>query len=95
MNSRKERRKKKGKGKELADPLRGIAANEPDPTTRVGTEHPLIGSSDRTGSQQLPTRLVRINMEEMVQLKEKGYTVRGPVNGPNEGLPEFEYRRSG
>jgi hypothetical protein len=38
----------------------------------------------------LPIRLVRINMRQMVQLKERGYIVSGPVNGPNEGLPEFE-----
>lgn len=90
VNSRKERRKKKGKGKERADPFEGLLQINPDPTTRVGTEHPLIGSSDQTGSRQLPTRLVRINMGVMVQLKERGYTVSGPVNGPNEGLPEFE-----
>lgn len=90
LNSRKERRKKKGKGKELADPFVGLLKINPDPTTTVGTEHPLIGSSDQIQSRQLPTRLVRINMGVMVQLKEMGYPVSGPINGPNEGLPEFE-----
>ena len=34
--------------------------------------------------------LVRIDMGQMSQLKDMGYKVLGPVNGPNEGLPEYE-----
>jgi hypothetical protein len=34
--------------------------------------------------------LVRIGMGQMLELKEVGYEVFGPVNGPNEGQPEYE-----
>ena len=32
----------------------------------------------------------RIDMGQMMRLKEMGYEVAGPVNGPNEGLPQYE-----
>lgn len=33
---------------------------------------------------------VRIDMRQMLQLKEMGHDAIGPVNGPNEGYPEYE-----
>jgi hypothetical protein len=59
----------------------------PNPTV---DDSMIASSSERIGNEQLPIWLVRINMRQMVQLKERGYIVLGPVNGPNEGLPEFE-----
>lgn len=81
INSRKERRKKKGKGKQRADPFEGLLSMNPNPT--------VAGGSDRIGSEPVPGRQVRITMQQMVELREKGYKVSGPVNGPNEGLPEY------
>jgi hypothetical protein len=34
--------------------------------------------------------MVRIDMGQMLQLKDMGYEILGPVNGPNEGYPEYE-----
>jgi hypothetical protein len=34
--------------------------------------------------------LVRIDMEQMLQLKNMGYEAVGPINGPNDGYPEYE-----
>jgi len=34
--------------------------------------------------------LVRIDMGQMLQLKDMGYEAVGPVNGPNKGYPEYE-----
>jgi hypothetical protein len=81
INSCKERRKKKGKGKQRADPFEGLLSMNPNLT--------VASSSNRIGSELVPSQQVWINMQQMVQLKEKGYEVSGLVNGPNEGLPEF------
>ena len=29
-------------------------------------------------------------MAQMLQLKDMGYEALGPINGPNEGLPEYQ-----
>jgi hypothetical protein len=81
INSRKERMKKKGKGKQRANPFEGLLSMSPNPT--------VAGGPDRIGSEPVPGRQVRITMQQMVQLKEKGFEISGPVNGPNEGLPEY------
>ena len=39
---------------------------------------------------ELNTMSVRIDMAQMLQLKDMGYEALGPVNGPNEELPEYE-----
>jgi hypothetical protein len=36
---------------------------------------------------------VRIDMGQMMMLKNMGHQVMGPVNGPNEGLPQYEVPR--
>jgi hypothetical protein len=33
--------------------------------------------------------VVRVNLGQVNRLREMGYQVHGPVNGPNEGLPEY------
>jgi len=37
--------------------------------------------------------LVRIDMGQMMRLKNMGLQITGPVNGPNEGLPQYEVPR--
>ncbi len=37
---------------------------------------------------------VRIDMRLMMMLRDMGYEVRGPMNGPNEGLPQYEVPKS-
>jgi hypothetical protein len=37
--------------------------------------------------------LVRIEMGQMVMLKNMGHIIIGPVNGPNEGPPQYEVPR--
>ena len=47
--------------------------------------------SDQQTSVQGPSDpLVRINMGQMLRLKDLGYEVMGLVNGPNEGYPKYE-----
>ena len=38
--------------------------------------------------------MVRIDMGQMKMLKVRGINVLGPVNGPNEGFPQYEVRKS-
>jgi hypothetical protein len=38
--------------------------------------------------------LVRVDMGQMKMLRDQGHNVLGPVNGPNEGLPQYEVPRS-
>lgn len=48
------------------------------------------------GGHQVGSRvdeLVRIDMGQMMRLKNMGHQVMGPVNGPNEGLPQYEVPR--
>jgi hypothetical protein len=98
------RRKKKGKGKQREDPLQedplqGLLQIEDwvDPLTAENfeTEEGVAGPSNTNAERQPVVAsyqhdLVRIGMGQMLQLKEMGYEVMGPVNGPNEGYPEYE-----
>jgi hypothetical protein len=70
--------------------LDGLLQINPILALPTGANRPIASTSDRIGNPQLVTQHVRIDMGQMVQLKEMGYEVSGPVNGPNEGLPEFE-----
>ena len=100
------RHKKKDKGKQREDPLQGLLqiAQEPIeeelPTINDHIEVQHIatpsgagpsGSRSRTHPKSPDdTDFVRISMGQMLQLREMGYEVLGPVNGPNEGYPEYE-----
>jgi hypothetical protein len=86
-------RKKKGKGKQREDALQGLLqmdelAEAPTPNhNEIHISTPTAGpSNDHSGQNDL----VRIDMGQMLQLRDMGYEVFGPVNGPNEGYPEYE-----
>ena len=95
-------RRQKDKGKQREDPLQGLLQidaltvndiqNEDRPNTIPSAgpsrSHNLDDSEQVASSDQ--NRLVRIDMGKMLQLKEMEYKVMGPVNGPNEGYPEYE-----
>jgi hypothetical protein len=106
----KNHRKKKNKGKQREDPLEGLlqideSVEAPTPTDQDNANQPgrtltVAGPSGSSQNEQ-PTAstsrqndLVRIDMGQMLQLKEMGYEVAGPVNGPNEGYPEYEVRQA-
>jgi len=105
-NPNKHPRKKKDKGKQREDALDGLfridesveplTADHTQPRTEPQT-NPLLGGRTKEHDQR-PTEpeespehdLVRIDMRQMLQLKDMGYEALGPVNGPNEGYPEYE-----
>jgi hypothetical protein len=105
-NLEKNHRKKKNKGKQRENPLEGLlrideSVEAPTPTDQDNANQPgrtptaagPSGSSQNeqpTASTSRQNDLVRIDMGQMLQLKEMGYEVAGPVNGPNEGYPEYE-----
>ena len=88
-------RHKKNKGKQRQDPLEGLLPFE---GSAFDIETEVAGTStNHRESRSSPPKtaphedhLVRINMGQMLQLREMGYEVLGPVNGPNEGFPEYE-----
>ena len=100
--SEKNPRKKKDKGKQREDALQGLLRiNESvDPPTAEPAEpvtqprrNPTVGgrANQRVSETQTSENdLVRIDMGQMLQLKNMGYDAVGPVNGPNEGYPEYE-----
>lgn len=100
-------RKKKDKGKQREDPLRGliqmdgseelptadpiaIVAEYMNPTIAGPSNNNQHTSERQTSAELQPNDLVRIDMGQMLQLKNIGYEAVGPVNGPNEGYPEYE-----
>ena len=97
----------KDKGKQREDPLKGLiqmdGSVEPltaDPIaigmnpTIAGPSNDTRHTSERQTSAELqPNDFVRIDMGQMLQLKEIGYEAVGPVNGPNKGFPEYEIRQ--
>lgn len=91
---RNRRKKKKGKGKQREDSLEGLIqidqSEEPLPVTEEQNTNP--GPSNIRLQTISGTRngLVRIDMGQMLKLKDMGYEALGPVNGPNEGYPEYE-----
>jgi hypothetical protein len=92
----KNRRKKKGKGRQKEDPLEGllrIDESEGHPSAERGEDEDRVMNPSSAGPSNeisLPTGLIRIDMAQMLVLKEMGCEVFGPVNGPNEGYPEYE-----
>src|SRR5438445_510438 len=97
-------KKKKGKGKQREDPLQGLYqidknltldenAAEDQQNVNQSTAGPSNHSLNMLDPQTslLPWHdLVRIDMGQMSQLKDMGYKVLGPVNGPNEGLSKYK-----
>jgi hypothetical protein len=100
------RKKNKGKGKRQEDLLQGLfqinqteGTPTPDQDGTEDTNELVAGPSNdpsrnvsetRTSSVLCHDDLVRVDMGKMLQLKQRGYEVVGPVNGPNEGLPQYE-----
>jgi hypothetical protein len=80
----------KNKGKQRAvDQLEGLltisqrqSPSTPDPVSHI--------VDNRT---RVPD-LVNIDLGQAIKLKELGYEVNGPINGPNEGFPEYQVPRS-
>jgi hypothetical protein len=77
----------------IPDPAEPVTQQSRTPTAagpahqRNPTQKP---SEPQTSAALHENDLVRINMGQMLQLKDKGYEAVGPVNGPNEGYPEYE-----
>jgi hypothetical protein len=97
-------RSKKKKGKQREDALDGLYQIEetleptPDHIDSVGSNPNEAGPSNYQSPGQDVSDpqqdLVRIDMGQMLQLREMGYEVVGPVNGPSEGYPEYEVSRA-
>ena len=51
-------------------------------------------SEPQTSAASHQNDLVRIDMGKMLMLKDMGYEAMGPVNGPNDGYPEYEVPRA-
>jgi hypothetical protein len=58
INSRKERRKKKGRGKQRADSLDGLLQIDPILALPTGANRPIASTSDRISNPQLVTQHV-------------------------------------
>ena len=94
------RSKRKGKQREI--PLQGLLqidrSEDPPTTERIATVATAVPSNNRIGTtSDTPTsvesqqnQLVRIDMRQILKLRELGYEVLGPVNGLNKGYPEYE-----
>jgi hypothetical protein len=98
--------RKKDKGKQREDALDGLfridESVEPPTTDHFEPvaepqQNPLLGrqAKEHHHKPSEPQRLagndlVRIDMGQMAQLKDMGYEVVSPVNGLNEGYPEYE-----
>ena len=89
--------KSKGKGKEKeSDPLQGLyrisESVRTTPTsqddTSIHRNHASTQPVDHR-TQQSEDDLVVVDMGGMLQLREMGCVIIGPVNGPNEGLPQY------
>jgi hypothetical protein len=78
------KKKKKNKGKQREDPLQGLLRIE------ESVEPPIADHIQTGAGPSHQNDMVRIDMGQRSQLKDMGFEVFGPVNGPNEGLPEYE-----
>jgi hypothetical protein len=101
------RRKKKNKGKQREDLLQGLyqieeAAEAPTANDTQQRASPTVAGpsnqyqnvfEQQTAAEPHHPDFVRIDMGQMLKLKDMGYEVVGPVNGPNEGYPEYEVCR--
>ena len=96
--------KKKDKGKQRTAQLEGLLqmqqSEEPsisDQAKIANHQHddqsaagPSNNQIQNTADPNPTPESVRITMGQMIQLKDMGYKVLGPVNGPNEGYPEYQ-----
>ena len=73
--------KDKGKGRDTSQ------FNNLLPLSRNFTPNP-------DGADGAQDEWVRIDMQQMMMLQSLGHEVRGPINGPNEGLPQYEVPKS-
>src|SRR5882757_4463249 len=64
---------------------------DPDPIQPDDRSSPVPGNSQ---SKTDELHWVRIDLAQMNKLKELGYQVHGPINGPNEGFPEYQVPKS-
>jgi hypothetical protein len=99
-------RKKKNKGKQREDPLHGLLrideSAEAPTADHIIVEQQITNptAAGPSNQYQMPDQyttagshqndVVRIDMGQMLKLKDMGLEVVGPVNGPNEGYPEYE-----
>ena len=63
------------------------------PMGEMAEQFPIRHDVDNAGPSKpsrIGTDLVRIGMGQMQVLRDQGFNVFGPVNGPNEGLPQYE-----
>ena len=92
------RKKNEGRGKRQADPLDGLLQIEPRAPTPIPTADlvagPFYSNLNPMAPEPESSHLVRIGMGEMAELKKLGYGVSGPINGPDEGLPQYEVPRA-
>jgi hypothetical protein len=68
-------------------------SSQPKKNPNVGEpskQHKQKASEPQTSAGLNQNDLVRIDMGQMLQLKNMGYEAVGPVNGPNDGYPEYE-----
>ena len=80
----------KNKGKRRAiDQLEGLLtiSQRQSPSTSDPMSH-IVDNRSRVPD------LVNIDLGQAIKLKEMGYEVHGPINGPNEGFPKYEVPRS-
>ena len=88
--------KDKGKGRDTAkDKGKGRDSSQLNnllPLPRNFTPNPIRPNPD--GADDAQDEWVRIDMRQMVMLQNMGHNSRGPINGPNEGLPQYEVPRS-
>jgi hypothetical protein len=103
-------RRKKQKGKQRQDVLQGLlrideSVEPPTPTTHhADQQHPSVaGPSNshvpysvepQTSAASHQDAMVRIDMGQMLLMKDMGYEASGPVNGPNDGYPEYEVSKA-
>jgi hypothetical protein len=80
--------KAKGKQRELPQ-LDGLLPMSQRPTASPGPSRAFIQENYQQGPSNVD-ELVRINMGQMELLKKMGHQVIGPINGPNEGQPQYE-----
>ena len=95
--------KRKGKQREIPlQELLQIDQSEDPPTTECiatvatavpSNNHIGMTSNTHTSVESQQNQLVKIDMRQMLKLRELGYEVLGPVNGPNKGYPEYEVQK--
>jgi len=87
--------REKGKQREVQlDGLLPISQNETPNPSGSPINDPSPNGAEIQGMRPSPSdELVRIDMGQMIKLKNMGLQIMGPVNGPNEGFPQYEVPR--